>query len=105
MVSRYGVDAAFVAQREVDAKIKVGDLHGALEIDQVRRELLDLIIDIEPPAHYWLSIELSVEVFNPSLRCECLSEYLFPSLARAGRISETWQVDYSTVRANSSPIA
>jgi hypothetical protein len=52
MVSRYGVEAAFVAQREVDAKIKVGDLHGALEIDQVRRELLDLIIDIEPPAHY-----------------------------------------------------
>jgi hypothetical protein len=27
-------------------------LQGALEFDQVRRELLDLIIDIEPPAHY-----------------------------------------------------
>jgi len=52
MVSQYGVDAAFVAQREVDAKIKRGDLHGALEIDQVRRELLDLIIDIKPPAYY-----------------------------------------------------
>ena len=52
MVSRYGLDAAFVAQREVDVKIKVGDLHGALETDRVRRELLDLIIDIEPPAHY-----------------------------------------------------
>jgi len=52
MVSRYGVDAAFVAQREVDAKIEHGDLQGALEVDQVRRELLDLIIDIEPPAHY-----------------------------------------------------
>lgn len=52
MVSQYGVDAAFVAQREVDAKIERGDLDGALEIDQVRRELLDLIINIEPPAHY-----------------------------------------------------
>jgi len=52
MVSRYGVDAAFVAQREVDAKIGRGDLQGALEVDQVRRELLDLIIEIEPPAHY-----------------------------------------------------
>jgi len=52
MVSRYGVDAAFVAQREVDAKIRRGDIDGALEVDQVRRELLDLIIDIEPPAHY-----------------------------------------------------
>lgn len=52
MVSRYGVDAAFVAQREVDAKIERGDLQGALQFDQVRRELLDLIIDIEPPAHY-----------------------------------------------------
>jgi hypothetical protein len=52
MVSRYGVDAAFVAQREVDAKIERGDLQGALEVDQVRRELLDLIIDIEPPARY-----------------------------------------------------
>ena len=52
MVSQYGADAAFVAQREVDAKIERGDLDGALEIDQVRRELLDLIINIEPPAHY-----------------------------------------------------
>jgi len=52
MVGRYGVDAVFVAQREVDAKIEGGDLQGALELDQVRRELLDLIIDIEPPAHY-----------------------------------------------------
>ncbi len=51
MVSQYGVDAAFVAKREVDAKIERGDLDGALEIDQVRRELLDLIIKIEPPAH------------------------------------------------------
>jgi hypothetical protein len=52
MVSRHGADAAFVAQREVDAKIERGDLQGALELDQVRRALLDLIIDIEPPAHY-----------------------------------------------------
>lgn len=52
MVSLYGVDAAFVAQREVDSKIEGGDLYGALKIDQVRRELLDLIVDIEPPAHY-----------------------------------------------------
>ncbi|WP_277970449.1 hypothetical protein [Sphingomonas echinoides] len=52
MVSQYGVDAAFVAQREVDAKIRGGDLDGALKIDQVRRELLDLIVEIEPPAHY-----------------------------------------------------
>jgi len=52
MVSRYGVDAVFIAQREVDAKIGRGDLDGAIKIDQVRRELLDLIMDIEPPAHY-----------------------------------------------------
>lgn len=52
MVGRYGVDAAFVAQREVDAKIRRGDFHGAIETDQIRRELLDIIIDIDPPAHY-----------------------------------------------------
>lgn len=52
MVRRYGVEAAFVAQREVDAKIRGGDIDGALEVDQVRRELLDIIIDREPPAHY-----------------------------------------------------
>jgi hypothetical protein len=52
MVSRYGVDAVFIAQREVDAKIGRGDLDGAIKVDQVRRELLDLIMDIEPPAHY-----------------------------------------------------
>lgn len=52
MVHQYGVDAAFVAQREVDAKIRKGDFDGALENDKVRRELLDLIINITPMAHY-----------------------------------------------------
>lgn len=52
MVGRYGVEAVFVAQREVDAKIRQGDFSAAIEADQVRRTLLDLIIDIEPPAHY-----------------------------------------------------
>lgn len=52
MVGRYGVDAVFVAQREVDTKIQRGDLDAALKIDRVRRELLDLIVTMEPPAHY-----------------------------------------------------
>lgn len=52
MVSRHGVDAAFFGQREVDTKIRQGDLNGAIETDQVRRELLKLIINLEPPAPY-----------------------------------------------------
>lgn len=52
MVRQYGVDAAFIAQREVDASIMLGDLDGALENDKVRRELLDLIINLTATAHY-----------------------------------------------------
>lgn len=52
MLKQHGVDAVFVAQREVDTKITHGDIHGALIVDQVRRELLNLIVDMDPPAHY-----------------------------------------------------
>jgi len=52
MVGRHGVEAAFVIQREVDAKIRQGDIDGALKSDQIRRELLHLIVDMAPPASY-----------------------------------------------------
>jgi putative transposase len=43
-----------------------------------------------------------VESFNGRLRDECLNEHLFPSLAAARQIIETWRTDYNTVRPHSS---
>jgi hypothetical protein len=42
-----------------------------------------------------------VESFNGRLRDECLNEHLFPALALASRIIETWRTDYNTVRRTS----
>ena len=43
-----------------------------------------------------------VESFNGRLRDECRDEHLFPSLATAGRIIESWRSDYNIVRPHSS---
>jgi len=43
-----------------------------------------------------------VESFNGRLRDECLNGHLFPSLAAARRIIETWRTDYNIVRPHSS---
>ena len=43
-----------------------------------------------------------VEYFNGRLRDECLNEHLFPTLAAARRIIQTWQTDDNIVRPHSS---
>ncbi len=56
--------------------------------------------------HYITPLKLQqngfVESFNSRSLDECLNEQVFPPLAAARRIIETWRTDYNTVRPHSS---
>ncbi|MGH7849143.1 MAG: IS3 family transposase [Thermodesulfobacteriota bacterium] len=43
-----------------------------------------------------------IESFNGKLRDECLNQHWFASLEEAGRIIESWRMDYNTARPHSS---
>jgi putative transposase len=43
-----------------------------------------------------------IESFNGKLRDECLNQHWFVSLEEAGRIIESWRLDYNTARPHSS---